>query len=526
MTIQNWKKISETILLIILLSVSIYTIGQSFRSHLKFINYPYQVEYREGAALAVTGLYIKGENPYDIKFQPEHTYNYGFLYPLTTSMFAAYAGNNLAVHRAVTYGFILLTCIVLFFTLRRSGVNVILSFTASAILHQTLLYYGLSSIARPEGLGILLYVMGIILPWRFNFSFASCIASIILGILGYLAKPYYAFVIPVIFLYMFLFVNKKRAIIYGLISAVLFAVMVILVNAKYETFFNNTFFVHTNYSDYNFKYMLSQLILYCRVNAVILCIAIFSASISAVVFLKSHTDFNSLLRRWREKLGQVNFITLDAPVFKVNRDLLFIFVFITSAAAFVVYLGGNTGSDNAAYLFHLSSPFLILATLKSAEKIRSFSFSIVLVLLLIIALLTQFKPKMSGYVKQMSNNKRAEELIAGKKNILNSAETVSIIIDHNMKLYNSGHTEYFQYGISKLSINLGMSGKTENKNLEYRNNLNTQIGSKAFDLILISETVTSFIQFIDKSTLAKNYQCADTLTGPLSRIEIWLPLNQ
>ena len=513
-------------MLVCLLLISIYTVGQSFRAHLKFIDYPYQVEYREGAVLAVTGLYLKGENPYDIKFQPEHTYNYGFLYPLTTSIFAAYTGNNLAVHRWVTYCFILLTCLLLFLTLRRIRVNIFLSLTASVLLHQTLLYYGLSSIARPEGLGIFLFVAGILLPWRFNFSNLSCFASVVLGLLGYLAKPYYAFVIPAVVLYLFLFVSKKKAFVYGLFAAMLFPFMIYLVNAKYETFFNNTFFVHSNYSDYSFRYMLSQLAFYCKVNAGIISIAILSASILAATVSKSLKGTGAVLRHYRDKLISANFKKLNAPVFLTNENLLFIFIFLTSAAIFAIYLGGNTGSDNAAYLFHLSSPFLILTAFQLANRVNNFLFNTVVIMLLAIVLLTQFKPKMSGYVKQMDTNQKAAELISEKENILNSAETVSIIIDNSKKLYNSGHTEYFQYGAGRLSKELGVSENTERKNTEYKNNLNMQIANKNFDLVLISETVSSYFQFIDKTNLVQHYQCADTLLGPLSRIEVWLPLNK
>ena len=198
---------------------------------------------------------------------------------------------------------------------------------------------------------------------------------------------------------------------------------------------------------------------------------------------------------------------------------------ILSVIIFVFYLGGNTGSDNAAYLFHLSSPFLILTVFQLANKVRGYAFNIMLVLLLIFTLGFQFKPKSFTYNKQIEKSMKIEDVISGKENILNSAETVSIILNQNKKLYNSGHTEYFQYGSSELSRFLGMSGNTAMRNTEYKNEISNKITLREFDLVLISETVSSFAQFIDKSNLIKHYEISDTLSGPLSKIEVWLPLR-
>ncbi len=205
--------------------------------------------------------------------------------------------------------------------------------------------------------------------------------------------------------------------------------------------------------------------------------------------------------------------------------MLFGFLMILSLTIFVFYLGGNTGSDNAAYLFHLSSPFLILTTFQLANKVSSYAFTITIVLLLIFTLGFQFKPKSYTYTKQIEKSRIIEDLISGKENILNSAETVSIIIDQEKKLYNSGHTEYFQSGKSELSGFLGMSDNTEIRNTEFKNEISNKIALKEFDLILISETISSFAEFIDKSILIKHYEISDTLSGPLSKIEVWLPVK-
>ena len=525
MTIQILKRYSKTILLIILLIISLFTAAKTFRSHLNTINYPYQLEYREGAVLAVTDLYVKKENPYDLKFQPQHTYNYGFLYPLTTSVFAGFFGNNLAIHRWVSYACILITCLLLFLSLAYIRTNIVLSFTAALILHQSLIYNGLTSIARPEGLGILLYVTGILLVWRFKFSAMSLVACAIASVLGYLTKPYDSFAIPAIFLYLLFFISKKKAMMFAVISFLSIITMMFVVNRSYETFFNNTLFVHANYSDFNVSYMISQVLVYVKVNIVILIIFFLSAAILISGYSDSQKGNIFFVKNYWLRFKRAGFFKWNEPIFKTDADMLFGFVMILSVIIFVFYLGGNTGSDNAAYLFHLSSPFLILTVFQLAKNVRGYAFNIMLVLLLIFTLGFQFKPKSFTYNKQIEKSMKIEDVISGKENILNSAETVSIILNQNKKLYNSGHTEYFQYGSSELSRFLGMSGNTAMRNTEYKNEISNKITLREFDLVLISETVSSFAQFIDKSNLIKHYEISDTLSGPLSKIEVWLPLR-
>ncbi|MBK6876761.1 MAG: hypothetical protein IPG99_10015 [Ignavibacteria bacterium] len=72
---------------------------------------------------------------------------------------------------------------------------------------------------------------------------------------------------------------------------------------------------------------------------------------------------------------------------------------------------------------------------------------------------------------------------------------------------------------------LGMSENTEIRNTEFKNEISNKIALKEFDLILISETISSFAEFIDKSILIKHYEISDTLSGPLSKIEVWLPVK-
>lgn len=525
MSSKSVRKYLHAVFCNIMFLLSVYTLFYSVKLHLQYIDFPYQHEYREGAVLPVTKLYTTDLNPYDIQYQPQNTYSYGFLYPRIVSWFAKEYGNTLAVHRSISYIFILLTCILIFITLLRLKVNLFFAFTAAVILHQSLIYNGLIALARPEALGIFLYISGIILPWRYKFSLLSCIAGIILGILGYITKPYFVLVIPFTFIYLFFFISKRKALVYGIVSFFLISIMAITVDLIYDTYLNNTIFHNINSASYIFSYMVKQLLFYIKIN-IFLFLIIFCSSLYIIVnLIYPSFGIKAAFKKIRNKFSLIKSMNVfrDEPVWKTKVDLLFSFVLFSSILLFIFQLGGHIGSDNAEYLFHLASPFLILATFQFINNTGKI-FQTATAILLIITLRMQFKPVSIDLTQLMSKYKKTEDVISKSRNVLNSSETVSIILGQNKPVYNSGHTEYFQSGISGLSLLLGVSEGVENRFNDYKKDINEKIRRREFDLILISTHVKSYDGiYIEQTNLIQNYQCNDTLKGPLSKIEAWIP---
>ena len=196
----------------------------SLKNHYNFLVYPYQLEYREGAGLSAAQDFLQNENPYDLSQQPQHTYIYGFLYPYLVSKAANVYGNTLFVHRSFVYFFICATCMLVFYVLFRKKVNFVFSFAAIIILHQSIINAANTPLARPDGLGIFLFTLAIIIPWRWKFSNSSLAVSIFLSILGYMTKPYYILAVPIIAAYMFFFISKRKSLFYSAVSVLIFLI--------------------------------------------------------------------------------------------------------------------------------------------------------------------------------------------------------------------------------------------------------------------------------------------------------------
>ena len=399
MAVKNFlKKYKKSIYIfscvLLFLFTCISTI-RSVRTHYKFISHPYQIEYREGGALNATQLFLENRNPFSITEQPQNTYVYGFLYPLAIKPFAKAFGNTLFVHRSFVYFFICATCMLVFYVLIRKKVNFVFSFAAIIILHQSIINAANTPLARPDGLGIFLFTLAIIIPWRWKFSNFSLAASIFLSILGYMTKPYYILAVPIIAAYLFFFISKRKSLFYSAVSFLIFFLSLGATAMIFPMYINNTLIAHINDSSYTYNNMKDQIAIYTEVNVYIFLILFLSA-------LFIFRDF--LIKHYTETIGQVVEILKnyfkehlclkkfkDEPVFQIKYDLLFVFSLLFVFILFILKLGGHPGNYYAAYLYHLASPFLILVTFQLLNKTTGKIFKSFSALLLIITMNVEFE---------------------------------------------------------------------------------------------------------------------------------------
>src|SRR2546430_401639 len=90
-----------------------------------------------------------------------------------------------------------------------------LEFRENAVLF-TQLGQGLSIVARPDSLGLFLFLASLVVPYRFRFSPSALLFSALLSILGFLTKPYFILGLGLVWLHLFVFESKSKAILFGL----------------------------------------------------------------------------------------------------------------------------------------------------------------------------------------------------------------------------------------------------------------------------------------------------------------------
>lgn len=380
-------------------------------SHYKIIVNPFQNEFREGAILLSTKALFAGINPYDLENQPQYTNVYGIFYNLIVYPFAKIFGLNLPVHRVVTAFFIGSSCIGLFALMyKKMQISLLLCLSASTILYAQLIYL-VSPLARPDSLGLFLFLCGLYIPYRYSFSRPSLILSIALGILGLLTKPYFFLLIPYIFLYLFIFKSKLKGIKYGSLSLIVLFVTVIITNTIFESYFNNTFFAHLNapigndllndpyFSVIQFRSYIQHNLGFSIICGVLFLLWIMSRFVGFLQTVLKTIKINSQIEiNVFDRLKAMNyfcnfpkisidFIHLNSPLVKndnlvdiileeidpeeeidVDLNLNFIiFCLVVSLFIFFVRMGHHRGNW-LIYIHQLISPFLIIAVFKLVDR--------------------------------------------------------------------------------------------------------------------------------------------------------------
>lgn len=488
--------------------------------NLQLIFYPFQLEYREAAPLTNTILLLKGGNPYDIANQPESTNVYGILYPLLMYPFAKLWGATIAVHRAGATFFTFAACGLIFWLMRSLKVSLILSIVAVAIFywHQIL---ATAFMVKPDSMGLFLFLLSLVIPWKYNYNWRSLLASIILGLLGFIAKPYFVLSIPYLCLYLFLFNSKKKGILYGILSLLATAFTFGILNYLFESYFDNNFFGYLNQrlAGSGLDYALYQLITYIYQN---LSLVVVFVLFGYILVKKLIVNLPSL--RVREAIAQAfNLSNFTEPLIKSNVDL-FAFCLLASLAVFYLKLGQHTGNW-MNYMYHLISPFVVIVAFKLANKLTKNSQILLLAIVAIniFFVQTEFRVKTEKDYQQWQN---LRALISQHENVFNSPAIASILMEQNKKVYDSGQSEYFILGEKRkiFNIDLPTDNRIKQRVEDYEQEIANSLLNQEFDLVILTQRYSSFIRE-DLVKKCYNYQGEVSLNmqNQTWKLDVWRP---
>jgi hypothetical protein len=564
----------------------IYFIFKLLLNHYKIIVNPFQNEFREGAILLTTKALLSGINPYDLANQPQYTNVYGIFYHLLVYPLAKIFGLSLPIHRILSGLFIVSTCIGTFGILyKKLQVSWLLSLSASTILYAQLIYL-VNPLARPDGLGLFIFLTGLYIPWQYQFSRLSLLASVVLGILGLLTKPYFFLLIPYIGVYLFLFKSKLKSIKYGLLALATLLFTVVVINLFFKSYFNNTFFAHLNapignilLNDPYFSFIQFRRYIQHNLGVSIVCLLIPSILILLTVnsFIRnkfSHKNIYNSLPKIKFNLTNLDqpLVEINKPIFiitvdldkkdldetdesTVNQELGFIiFCLLMSMLVFFGRMGHHHGNW-LIYIHQLISPFLLILIFKaidyqwrspinltqisfikskrieellqqSFQDLYRLIFAGLIVLNLCTLTTNDFMYEFSYGNEQWS---RLSNLLAKHQNILNSPAITSLLIEQNKPVYDSGLSEYFRDGIKSrkvFGIPFVMDQKTKDRFQEFKGSIESQVKSKQFDLLVLTP---NYSPFISENLVKQYYHLSVTMPAPMLftlqnyELEIWEP---
>jgi hypothetical protein len=509
------------------------------RYHYLVVTHPYPLEYSEGAMLLTTDMLLHGENPYALENMPVAMNVYGIVYHFVVYPFARLWGATFLVHRAVSAVFILLSCIFFFVILRRHGINKLYSLSAVLILYASLLYR-YTSISKPDGFGFFLFLLSAFIAYLMQYSTLSLVISVFLGILAFYTKAYFVLPIPYLAFYLFLFVSKKKAILYGMLAFLLLATTALIVNQIFETYFVNTFFNHINVAANDLKQLRAQLEFFSLYNSGILLVLI----VYSLLFVFDKVPSDSLRNPRLETVKQrpvkwINVFHFDEPLFRVNFSFP-LYCFIFSFAIFYFKLGRHYG-NLMTYAYQLITPFfLICAYSLSVQPLRDirlvkrrdiYNYSLLLPCILIsLYLLSSSATSLRNSPEwtDVRDWQRAEQITRSYKNIMNSRVLASLLLAQDKPLYDTGQTEFFQYSHYPYEWLDGLLLSNRELSMQwtaYENSIHLAVEREEFDAVIIAPSEhRSYL-----ANLEKHYTMIDTIelcmfhTAQCLQLEIWRP---
>jgi hypothetical protein len=447
--------------------------------HWQIIVAPVPLDLYEGTMLLVTGIIADGDNPYTRVFQPYAADVYPPLYNLLVAPLSLIFGNTFALHRAVSAVFILLACATAgLATARRSGSGQH-GAAAAAMLYAALLFYA-TPVSSTNAPGVAVFLAGLVIPWWRGFSNGSLAVALLCGLLVFYTKQYFILGMAILCLYLFLYVSMTRALLLGVVYAVLLLASVAIVHYFSPYYLDNTLFAPSAAMQglQTWEILILQLRMYLHTYAGLLIIMLLSGA-----YWLFNAGVGASLRRafarWQPGGTGWKGPLLDSPA-----DF-FAFCLLWASLVIIFSLGKNPG-NYMTYLFQLMSPFLLIV-----------GFTVVAMLplrlkvaapLVLLSFYQSYAILHKDFSADMEPWGRVEHMIADSDEVLASQMLVKTLLQYDKKVYQDGHTFYVPLAINKPDWML--KPREEDRIVtvwsDYITELYRKIERQEFDLILVS----------------------------------------
>lgn len=478
---------------------------------LRVVLYTYQHEYREAAPMVVVRAFLDGKNPYSLQMQPAYTYVYGFLYPLLNTPISKAFGLTLVNARIMSWLYSMAAAFLVF----RFSRKTIGSVALAGLLAVAFLFADPErATAQPEDLGLLLLVGSMLIPLCARFSPLSLSLGVLLSILGFYTKPYYLIGIGYTAAGLFVFRSKGRAIVYFASAVTVLALSALLIHSIFPAYLNDCFFHHQNVATYSWAHLVGQLKGYCTRNVFLLAIAVGLG----VVSLRGVRDRHLGLSLLDPRRPLVTGVRLNW-YFEVSALVIF--------GLWVWKLGGHLGGGRGTYLNRMLSPVLVLMVANRLGRRPGLFWSKCAAVCCLLAFLAfacrdQYAliRRLDGYRQQIV---ALESVLADKQNVLNSPNTVSILLEQGKPVYESGHSVYFISGDSRYARRYIYGNAIAEANRSYLQDVAQKVQSKFFDAVLVPSlepwSIPVVLSSYYRQTKTYHYPA---LWGDLP-VDVWVP---
>jgi hypothetical protein len=441
------------------------------------ITIPYQIELREGAAQVVTQILSSRGNPYTFENQPLAMNIYGLGYNLAVLPFAALFGNTLLVHRAVTFAFIVLSAWTVFMAVYKMRKDVPLGLISAAFVMISLIAHGGIG-AFPSAMGTFLFLASALIPFLRSYNKSSLVLSALLALMAFYTKPYFILAFGIVASFLFLFVSKKKGVIYALFFLLLFAASFVLVRSIFPLYFFNTILVNMSMSWLSTAHLWNQLS-----N---LFFGFWPILVVSIIFLAAERmDNKPELAQIQKRKDRANILDWQRPLFDYTFDYC-LYLFLCALLAFVFILGRHMGNDmNYAYQLLVPTYLCWFAGKINFGK----KFTALFTLLILFNLFSWQGVLLDPRMLEQKNSKEWAHFFSyvdSSSNILNSQIETSEVMRLGLTPIDAGQTIVY-YLVKPFPDNLLVNASYESivaDGFKYTKFIDQSIQAQKFDLVV------------------------------------------
>lgn len=505
-----------------------YFFAQLLKIHMDILLAPGPLDPRESQSWMFSDLLQKGMDPFADRFVITHVNLYGVGQALFTWPLSRILGASLLVERIMAAMFIYMSAFMLYLMARHYRLSALTAALAT-LAWAYMLVNSLAATGKPDAIAIFFHIAGLAIPLVLGFSTVSLVLAGLLATLALFTKIYLVIGPLLAIGYVFLFVDRGRAVIGGLAFVVSTMVGGWTIYGIAPRYFDLTFgpALAIGAHAITLSPIRSLLRLYYVVEN------------TWPVWLGATAVTAAALAGWRVRhlRDQAASIRLSRQIFSFRGPIVSpmidysALIFLASLCVSFYLQMHQSGGRNYYYQILLPAAFLVLPRLLAevnytGEAARRTTASVVLALTLVVISYTGSVPQRNFTMFPRSQDTgqwhSVEKLLAGTSDVLHTSEIAHIVDRRGLPVYNTGSAEFFTTGVETRSD--APARRAMALWQDFVKSIEEKVTARRFDIVM---TRRGQGNFAERELIEAHYRLDQTIDLRLgfydSTLEIWRP---
>ncbi len=475
--------------------------------HLQLVAQPSPHEYNESGEWHTTFLLATGRNPYSAAELTGAASFFGPLYHWVVIAFKPLFGLGYPAHRMVNLLCIAGVLWLLVTRMHRLGTSLGIALCSAALFYWLTLQ-NIMVCARPDALGLLLFLLALVVPWENGYSPRSVAAGLVCTLLAFHCKAYFTLALLPLLAGVWLARSWRASAICAVAFALALAGTMAALNWRFSLYYLETIVMQKNSVWANSQDSVVS-VLHAR--------QLLERSWPYLLLLAcaAFPFFNRLRRETRAPAGSAG-----APSFRDRALLLLLAVFLFHLVLVNDYMGSNGGASFTYHLHLIFPPMLLLAAAATTAPPARVLFGAGLMAFLMLTLSTSPVPDGSpGY-------RRLQEVIDANDPVLDSMSAATeLLAERGRPIHNNGYSICLPFVTMWDRFLWDPKARLIRETYDrVGEDAEAKIAARAYKIIL---TTDDRCFFGDIETVHKNYQIAERIDLPMyfgySAVEVWKP---